>query len=137
MSAPRDPWPWIVQPGETPMFESPPPNVRRVSFLVDRTLCGAENLTAGLFVVPPHGHSLPDVHDTLEETYYFVSGQGRVILGEREHPVRAGTVAYIPCGVPHQVFNDGDDDLCLFFAFAPQPDRPYRHETEGWQQVGD
>ncbi len=136
MSAQRNSVGWVIQPGEAPTFESPMPDVRQVSFLVDNALCGARNLTAGLFAVPPHGHSVPDIHVEQEEIYYFVSGHGRAILGGREHSVHAGTVVYIPSAVPHQLINDGDDYLRLFFVFAPQPDRPYRHEAESWQRVG-
>ena len=38
---------------------------------------------------------------------------------------------YIPAGVVHQSFNDGDEDLCYFYAFAPPPLEPSKVETQG------
>ena len=42
---------------------------------------------------------------------------------------------YIPARVVHQSFNDGDEDLCYFYAFAPPPLEPSKVETQGWHQV--
>jgi mannose-6-phosphate isomerase-like protein (cupin superfamily) len=125
----------VVQVGEAPEFECPPPDVRRVSFVIDQALCGAQQLTAGFFGIPAHGHSLLDVHEGQEELYYFISGSGRARLGGTEHPVQPGTVVFIPSSVPHQIHNDADEEMRLFFAFAPQPAGPYRHQVEGWPQV--
>ena len=51
------------------------------------------------------------VHDATEEVFYFIRGTGIVVLGEREIPVRAGSVVAVPVGVRHGVRNTGKDIL--------------------------
>lgn len=67
------------------------------------------------------GHS----HKGLEEVYYFIKGNGRMLLGteddysntEHYFPVSAGDVVLIPDGAFHKVFNESEEDLefvCVF-----------------------
>ena len=59
-------------------------------------------------------------HAGQEEVYFFVSGEGRMIVdGDtyNEFPVTAGDVILIPDGAFHQVINNGTENLyfvCLF-----------------------
>jgi oxalate decarboxylase/phosphoglucose isomerase-like protein (cupin superfamily) len=59
-------------------------------------------------------------HPGQEEVYFFVTGQGKMIVGdETDEPfvVRAGDVVLIPDGVFHRVINDGDFNMlfnCVF-----------------------
>ena len=43
---------------------------------------------------------------------------------------------FIPAGVEHQSFNDGDEELCYFYAFGPQPAGPPKQEEQGWIRLG-
>ena len=51
------------------------------------------------------------VHDATEEVFYFIRGTGVVVLGEKEIPVKAGSVVAVPLGVCHGVRNTGRDIL--------------------------
>jgi quercetin dioxygenase-like cupin family protein len=53
------------------------------------------------FVVEPGGHSPHHSHD-YEHEVYIVSGAGTVLLGGREHRVKAGDVVYVPADEMHQ-----------------------------------
>ena len=59
--------------------------------------------------MPPDGETAEHYHPLTEELYYFVSGAGRMRLGDDEAEVRAGDCVVIPPGTPHKLFNDGDD----------------------------
>lgn len=41
-------------------------------------------------------------HARTDEVYYVISGHGRMVLGDQEIDVRAGSVVYIPRGLPHK-----------------------------------
>ncbi|MEX2217898.1 MAG: cupin domain-containing protein [Phycisphaerales bacterium] len=62
---------------------------------------GAPHFALRQFIVEPGGHSPRHSHD-YEHEVYVVSGGGTVLLGGREHPVRAGDVVYVPADEEHQ-----------------------------------
>jgi len=51
------------------------------------------------------------VHEATEEVFYFIRGAGIVVLGNKEIPVKAGSVVAVPVGVRHGVRNTGKDIL--------------------------
>lgn len=59
-------------------------------------------------------------HPGQEEVYFFVTGRGKMIVGEEtDDPfdVAAGDVVLIPDGAFHRVINDGDSHMlfnCVF-----------------------
>ena len=60
-----------------------------------------------------NGHS----HQGQEEVYFFVHGQGRMVVGDQEFDVQGGDVVLIPDGLFHKVFNTGESDFvfnCVF-----------------------
>ena len=74
--------------------------------------------------VPSAGETVEHFHRTTEEVYMFVSGEGRMRLGEEETDIRAGDTVVIPPGVKHKLWNDGPEPLVLLCCCAP----PYRDE---------
>jgi mannose-6-phosphate isomerase-like protein (cupin superfamily) len=52
-------------------------------------------------------------HTRRSEHWYFLRGQGRVICGEREIEVQAGSAINIPCMTLHRIENIGDEPLVL------------------------
>jgi len=59
-------------------------------------------------------------HAGQEEVYFFIQGQGKMIVGEEDSEpfdVRAGDIVLIPDGAFHRVINCGDTNLifnCVF-----------------------
>lgn len=56
-------------------------------------------------------------HEGQEEVYFFVHGQGKMIVGEETFDVTAGDIVTIPDGLFHRVINTGESDLvfnCVF-----------------------
>lgn len=68
----------------------------------------------------PGKHTRGHRHAGQEEVYFFVAGQGEMIVGEdndQSFPVVAGDVVLIPDGAFHRVINTGTSDLifnCVF-----------------------
>lgn len=52
------------------------------------------------------------------EIYYVLSGEGTLSIDGQDHPVRAGTAAYIPGNSEHAIRNTGSDQLRFFYVFA-------------------
>lgn len=49
-------------------------------------------------------------HANVEQYYYVLAGRGKVLIGDETFDVRAGSVAYLPPGVPHQLLAASGDD---------------------------
>jgi oxalate decarboxylase/phosphoglucose isomerase-like protein (cupin superfamily) len=59
------------------------------------------------------GHS----HEGQEEVYFFVHGEGRMIINDEEFGVKSGDIVLIPDGAFHRVINTGESDFifnCVF-----------------------
>ncbi|HEY1595664.1 MAG TPA: cupin domain-containing protein [Thermoleophilaceae bacterium] len=69
--------------------------------------------------VPAGGATVEHFHRESEEIYYFVSGSGRMRLGEEETEVGAGDCVVIPPGVRHKLWAEGDAELVLLCGCAP------------------
>jgi mannose-6-phosphate isomerase-like protein (cupin superfamily) len=74
-------------------------------------------MSLGLYVLPAGGVDPQQPH-TEAEAYYVVSGQAQVTVGESVHPVRPGSLVYVPAGVEHR-FHDIAVELTLLVFFAP------------------
>jgi mannose-6-phosphate isomerase-like protein (cupin superfamily) len=70
-------------------------------------------------VVPPGGETLEHLHRTSEEIYRFISGSGRIRVGEAEAAVGAGDSVVIAPGTRHKLFNDGPEPLVLLCCCSP------------------
>jgi mannose-6-phosphate isomerase-like protein (cupin superfamily) len=69
--------------------------------------------------VPAGRQTIEHLHRTSEEVYYFVSGRGRLRLGDEETEVVAGDCAVIAPGTRHKLWAASDADLVLLCACAP------------------
>jgi uncharacterized cupin superfamily protein len=91
---------------------------RGLTDALDRRRVGVAHLTVapGALSSPPHCHAAED------EIFYAVHGEGTLLLGDDEHPVRAGSVVARPpgTGVPH-AFRAGDGPLTLLAFGTREP----------------
>jgi mannose-6-phosphate isomerase-like protein (cupin superfamily) len=67
----------------------------------------------------PGGETAEHYHPRAEELYYFVSGSGRMRLGEDLAEVGTGDCVVIEPGTPHKLWNTGDVPLVLLCCCAP------------------
>ena len=73
--------------------------------------------------LPKGGHAAPHYHPIAEESYYILSGTGRMVLDGQEREVSAGQMVAIPAGQIHAIYNDGAEDL-VFLAVCVPPWSP-------------
>jgi mannose-6-phosphate isomerase-like protein (cupin superfamily) len=84
----------------------------------------AVNQSLAEATVPPGAETIEHFHRAAEEIYHFTAGAGRMRLGGLEADVRAGDTVVIAPGVPHKLWNTGDEPLVLLCCCSP----PYSHE---------
>lgn len=77
----------------------------------------SRRLVKGILEVPP-GASLLLHHHEPEETYYVLSGQGRMRIDGSELALGPGSAVFIPSNARHAVRCTGPEPLVLVFAFA-------------------
>ncbi len=80
---------------------------------------GAQNLSINVATVPPGAIAYAHIHDGFEVMLFIVQGKVKHTYGEglaNEVINEAGDFIYIKPGVPHEVFNIGDEPLIAFVA---------------------
>jgi len=80
---------------------------------------GAQNLSINVATVPPGAIAYAHIHDGFEVMLFIVQGKVKHTYGEgltNEVFNEAGDFIYIKPGVPHEVFNIGDEPLIAFVA---------------------
>jgi mannose-6-phosphate isomerase-like protein (cupin superfamily) len=79
----------------------------------------AKNQSLAEARVPAGASTIEHFHRQSEEIYYFVSGRGRMRLGEEETEVGAGDCVVIPPGTRHKLWAADDEELVLLCCCAP------------------
>ena len=85
---------------------------------------GAPSFSMRQFEVAPGGHTPRHTHG-YEHEVFILEGSGVVLEGYREHPLRAGSVVYVPPNALHQFRNTGAGPL-KFLCLIPHPLRGMR-----------
>lgn len=60
-----------------------------------------------------------ETHDNVEQTLFFLSGQGKAILNGQESTVDAGDVVVVTPGTEHNFVNSGNESLKIYTIYAP------------------
>ena len=90
---------------------------------------GSVGVSGGWYRVAAGVANHLDMHPDKDE-FYFIH-RGRATISFDGEPVRmeAGDTVFVPHGVEHQILNDPDEDLELFYFFSPaQPPYPVRRD---------
>ncbi|MBU2510306.1 cupin domain-containing protein [bacterium] len=83
---------------------------------------GADHFCMRVFEVEEGGFSPKHSHDW-EHEIFFHAGKGEVFISGEFTPVSAGSVAFIPGNLEHQIRNTGNETLvfvCLIPSGAPE-----------------
>lgn len=80
----------------------------------------SELLSVGVYTLPAGGTDGQSPHGE-DEVYYTVRGRATFRVGAEDHPVRPGSLLYVPATVPHH-FHDIDEELVLVVFWAPPED---------------
>jgi len=81
--------------------------LRDTYFLVDPENSPSQTLKMGYTTVYPEGRTTGHSHNDLEEVYFVICGQGKMVIGEEEFPIREGDAFYVPPGPYHVTYNTG------------------------------
>lgn len=82
---------------------------------------GSTDLSINVATVPPGAIAYAHIHDGFELMLFIMQGKVRHTFGEglaQSVDNEAGDFIYIKPGVPHEVFNIGDEELIAFVARA-------------------
>jgi len=83
-------------------------------------LCRGPRIDWGVILFAPGEQLGRHMHREVEETFYFVEGAGgRVIINEREHPIRVGMAVRVEPGEVHNIVNDTRTPLKAVFIKSP------------------
>jgi mannose-6-phosphate isomerase-like protein (cupin superfamily) len=114
-----------VRPIEIDQIEAIiPPDGSTVREIVRPGCGGAGGQSIAQATVAVGQETTEHLHRTSEEVYLFISGSGRMRLGDEEFGVQGGEAVVIAAGVRHKLWNTGVDPLVIFCCCSP----PYRDE---------
>lgn len=65
------------------------------------------------------------------ETYYVLSGQGELWVGDERHALAPGVAAFIPGGAHHLTFATGHEPLRILYTFAADSFAEVQYEFPG------
>ena len=77
----------------------------------------SELLSVGLYVLPAGGVDDQTPHAE-DEVYYAVRGRSAFRVGDADHPVKPGSILFVPARMPHH-FHDIAEELVLVVFWAP------------------
>lgn len=58
-------------------------------------------------------------HKEVEETFYFLSGSGKIIINDQEYRISPGDVYRLEPGEKHNIVNDTDEEIRAVFVKCP------------------
>ena len=59
-------------------------------------------------------------HTGADEVVYVISGSGSAVLGADTVPLRTGTMAFVPEGVPHRIVSSGAEPMTYLWVLGPR-----------------
>jgi mannose-6-phosphate isomerase-like protein (cupin superfamily) len=74
-------------------------------------------LSVGLYILPAGGTDDQTPHDE-DEVYYAVGGRAKLRVGAEDHPVKLGTLLFVPALAVH-CFHEIEEELILVVFWAP------------------
>jgi len=97
---------------------------RTSRLLLSEAIAGTKGFSVGLNITKAGGMSPKHTHEGEQEAMYFISGKGKITVGDDEYDIEPDTVILAPAGVPHELRNTGNEDLKLVWIYCPQlPDQ--------------
>jgi len=101
-------------------FWTDSPNRRELKVLLSPEVHGTSpNLGMGIVNIPPGGSGNSHAHLDTQETWFIISGFGKLIVGDEEIDLEPEMVVVAPKGITHQIINDSQGDLKALFIFSP------------------
>jgi quercetin dioxygenase-like cupin family protein len=80
-------------------------------------------------IVPKGGGPPPHIHSREDESFYVVSGNLEMVLGDSTYEAKAGDFVFIPRGTVHQFRNVGSGTAIQLVTFVPAGMEKYFREV--------
>ncbi len=88
--------------------------------LADRS-SGSDNVSLGIFRVPPGGQS-PELHvHRVDQIYFVISGTMSLQIGLDQSRAGPNTLVILPAGMPHRNWNPGTEPEYHINLRVPEP----------------
>lgn len=111
---------WHVKGTEISLKETPSGELFSVLVGRHQSSGAAKEQTVALVELPTLKSSDPHFHKEREESYYFISGQGKARIDTEEVIVNAGDLVFSRPGQVHQFTNTGNAPLKYLVFTSPQ-----------------
>lgn len=89
--------------------------LRDTYFLINPDDSPSRRLKMGYTTIYPTGTTTGHSHDDLEEVYFVISGEGVMIVGNDEFPIKTGDALYVPPGEFHTTVQKGNLPLVVLW----------------------
>jgi quercetin dioxygenase-like cupin family protein len=96
----------INNKGNVPVFEKNPGE--KIYELTGRARGTTVKHSVAVVDFAPKAKSVPHIHPVVEESYYVLSGEGELIIGDEKAIVKKGDLVVIPQNKLHQIINNSD-----------------------------
>ncbi|MFX0101327.1 MAG: cupin domain-containing protein [Candidatus Hodarchaeota archaeon] len=81
------------------------------------------NIDWGIMLLKPGEKMGPHGHIETEETFYFIQGEGKMVVNDHEHDAIVGDAFLVEAQEKHDIYNTGSEDLKVVFIKTPyKPD---------------
>ncbi len=84
-----------------------------------RVLFTGERSQLVIMTIPPGTEVGEEVHPHVEQTLFFVNGNGTAVLDGEESPIEAGDVCVVTPGTRHNFINNGEEPMRIWTVYAP------------------
>lgn len=84
-------------------------DLNRITVLIDRSETALTEV--GWNTWKPDLTGPPHKHDQKEQIFYITDGHGTVALGGTKHPIKPGSLVYVPAGTLHQTITTPDEPV--------------------------
>ena len=107
---------------EVPWKEMPAHHGGALSKLLVGPECGAAHLDHRISAYQPKAHVDAHAHETQEQVYHVLDGEGLMTIAGETIVVRRHDVIFIPPGIEHAIDNSGLVDLVFLVITTPLQD---------------
>ena len=81
--------------------------LRDTYYLIEAAKGPSHRLSSGYTTIYPTGSTTGHTHDDIEEIYFVISGEGIMVVGDDEYPIKANDCLYVPPGEFHTTIQTG------------------------------
>ena len=81
--------------------------LRDTYYLIQADEGPSRRISCGHTTIYPTGSTTGHSHDDMEEIYFVHSGEGIMVVGDDEYPIKAGDCLYVPPGEFHTTIQTG------------------------------